>query len=462
MRRRSVPGTSFDPVPLSTVLLYNGAGFTFNLYDTVLYAWLAFFYAPPSDSGRTAFVSLGLFGALLAAGRILDAVSDPLVGYWSDRTNSRWGRRRPFIFISGPILFLAFVFVWRPPVAEISPWNAVYLGCILFLYYWSYTGFLIPWLANLPEITRDGDQRIRIVSIGIVIGIIGSLIGGGLSGPLLERNGLFVMALVLGGSAFVLGELSLFGIRENYTPPTRGEGHPGFVRTITVVFRDRQVLAFTGMIFFVQLTYQLMLMNVPYMTTLILGQDEAKASLLMGEVILLMAAAAPLWYVLLKNFPKRQIMRVIIVMMTLGFAGAFMVGTLKGIPKMLQAMLIMPLAAVPMGGMFAASLALIADLTDYGAWKDGGRNEAVYYGIYGVVRKTGWALCSLILSAVFGLFGYSSENPLGVRIIWLVCAACCLLGLLLFIPYRLGDSREETERIMNPGMIPEIRDLYFR
>jgi hypothetical protein len=64
------------------------------------------------------------------------------------------------------------------------------------------------------------------------------------------------------------------------------------------------------------------------------------------------------------------------------------------------------------------------------------------------VRKTGWAFCSLILVGVFSLFGYSAENPMGVRIIWLVCALSCLIGLLAFIPYNLGDSKEETRRIM--------------
>ena len=115
---------------------------------------------------------------------------------------------------------------------------------------------------------------------------------------------------------------------------------------------------------------------------------------------------------------------------------------------MLQALLIFPVASIPMGGMFAAVLGIIADLTDYDQLKSGQRREAIYYGIYGIVRKTGWALCSLILAGVFSAFGYSTDNPLGVRVIWLVCALSCLIGLLFFTPYKLGDSREETRKIM--------------
>jgi hypothetical protein len=49
---------------------------------------------------------------------------------------------------------------------------------------------------------------------------------------------------------------------------------------------------------------------------------------------------------------------------------------------------------------------------------------------------------------VFSLFGFTVENPMGVQIIWLVCALACLLGFLVFIPYRIGDSKEETATLI--------------
>ena len=67
--------------------------------------------------------------------------------------------------------------------------------------------------------------------------------------------------------------------------------------------------------------------------------------------------------------------------------------------------------SLPLGGMFAVALGLIADLTDYDELKSGQRREAVYYGIYGIVRKTGWAACSLIMVGIFSLFGFTLENP---------------------------------------------------
>ncbi|MCG8619544.1 MAG: MFS transporter [Desulfobacterales bacterium] len=431
-----------------TIVLYNLAGFAFNLYDTVLYAWLPYFYSPPVDSNATAYVSIGVFGLILAAGRILDAVSDPLVGYWSDRTRSRWGRRKPYICVSGPILFLTFILVWHPPVEGVSMLNAAWLGGILLIYYWAYTGLLIPWLAVLPEMSTENSTRMKIVSVGIVFGIVGALVGGGLSGPLIQQYSPLTMALILGTLAFLAGELTLFGVRENPSLQQQELGRDGVLTALKSVFWDRQVLSFSAMIMFVQLTYQLMLMNVPYLTTLVLGQNESMASMLMGEIILLIAISTPFWYMLMKHRPKRNVMRVIILLMAFGFFASFWIGAIPFFSPFVQAVIILPLAAIPMGGMFTASLGLIADLTDYGELKTGKRTEAMYFGIYGIVRKTGWAFCSLILTSTFSLLGYSVENPLGVRVIWLICAVSCLVGFMCFRPYKIGDSKEETGRVM--------------
>ena len=131
-------------VGMGEIILYNLSGSVCNLYDTVLYAWVAYFYIPPEGLGRIQYLPLGAMGLILFGGRILDAVTDPLIGYLSDRTKSRWGRRRPYLFLSYPILLISFLFIWRPPVAGVSPVNILFLVVVLFFYYVAYTGVLIP------------------------------------------------------------------------------------------------------------------------------------------------------------------------------------------------------------------------------------------------------------------------------------------------------------------------------
>jgi len=440
------------PLTYKETVLYNLAGFSLNIYETIMGAWIMFFYMPPEDSGHLRYVPMALLGIILAGGRILDAITDPLVGYLSDNTRSRWGRRKPYIFTASPLLLVAFAMIWLPPLSKTSWLNGLFLAVVLFVYYWAYTGVLIPWFAVLPEMRQENRKRVKIATVGVAIGVLGALVGGGLSGPLLRDLGAFKMSLILGAIAFLGCELTLLGIQER--PPVRKVnqelGFMGFVKVLKEVFLDRQVIAFSITIMLVQLTYQLMLMNVPYFTTLIMGQDEAAASLLMGKIIILMALSTPLWYFLLSKFTKRNVFRVIMLVMAGGFFLSFFIGRLPLMSLPSQAIMVFAMVAIPVGGMFAVAIGLIADLTDYDELKSGQRREAVYYGIYGIVRKTGWAFCSLIMMGVFHWFGFSAENPMGVRVIWLVCAGSCLLGYIAFIPYNIRDSQEETKKNFFP------------
>jgi GPH family glycoside/pentoside/hexuronide:cation symporter len=434
---------------MTEIILYNLAGLAFNVYDTVLYSWVNYFYNPPEGSEAVRYLPAAAFtiAAILFGGRILDAVTDPLIGYWSDHTKTRWGRRKPYIFIANPILFLAFIFVWTPPTAGASAANIIYLAAILFVYYWAYTAVLIPWFAVLPEMSPKKDVRAKIASIGVALGILGALLAGGLYGTLISKFGVFVMALILGAVAFIAGELSLFGIKQRHRID-ESEKLSGFFAALKEAFADRQIFSFAAMITLVQLTYQLMLMNTPYLVSLILKRPDTDSSILVAEVVIAMAISIPLWYFLVKKYPKRQVFRGVILAMIAGFGLSYFIGDYPVLSPFVQAMIIFPIAAIPLGGVFLMSLLLIADLTDYGELKTGKRKEAIYYGIYGFVRKTGWAFSAVILNAVLAVFGYSAENPTGVKVVWVVCAASCLVGLLLFVPYKLGDTKEETKRIM--------------
>ncbi len=437
------------PLTMTEIILYNLAGLAFNIYDTVLYSWVNYFYNPPEGSVAVRYLPAAAFtiAAILFGGRILDAVTDPLIGYWSDHTKSRWGRRKPYIFIANPILFLTFIFVWTPPSAGTSLTNVIYLAAILFVYYWAYTAVLIPWFAVLPEMSPKKNDRAKIASVGVALGILGALIAGGLYGTLISKFGVFIMALILGAVAFIAGELSLLGIKQRHRID-EAEKMSGFFKALKEAFADRQIFSFAAMITLVQLTYQLMLMNTPYLVTLILKRPDTDSSILVAEVVIAMALSIPLWYVLVKKYPKRHVFRGVILAMIGGFGLSFFIGDYPLFSPFVQAMIIFPIAAIPLGGVFLMSLLLIADLTDYGELKTGKRKEAIYFGIYGFVRKTGWAFSAIILNAVLAAFGYSAENPTGVRMVWVICAASCLVGLLLFIPYKIGDTKEETKKIM--------------
>ncbi|HEB89846.1 MAG TPA: MFS transporter, partial [Deltaproteobacteria bacterium] len=117
-------------------------------------------------------------GLLFAAGRVWDAVSDPIVGTLSDRTRTRLGRRRPWMLAAIPLLMMSFVMIWSPPdlgTAAMYGWT----GLSLFLFYSAFTMFAVPHSALGAELTTDYHERNRIFGANSAAFTFGMLLAFG-------------------------------------------------------------------------------------------------------------------------------------------------------------------------------------------------------------------------------------------------------------------------------------------
>ncbi len=101
-------------------------------------------------------VLVGLLGGLP---RFFDAITDPIVGYISDRTRTRWGRRRPFIFFGAIAAAISFAMLWQFPAGQSEMFYFWYFLIGSFIFFLAYTLFATPWVALGYELTPDYDQR---------------------------------------------------------------------------------------------------------------------------------------------------------------------------------------------------------------------------------------------------------------------------------------------------------------
>jgi GPH family glycoside/pentoside/hexuronide:cation symporter len=113
-------------------------------------------------------------GFALMVPRLFDAITDPLMGNISDNTRSRWGRRRPWIFAGASISALLLPLLWMPPF-ESQFAMVTYFGLISTIYALSYTMFVVPYTALGFELTEDYDERTRVISWRMYIGLIAGL-----------------------------------------------------------------------------------------------------------------------------------------------------------------------------------------------------------------------------------------------------------------------------------------------
>ncbi|MCK5708323.1 MAG: MFS transporter [Candidatus Aureabacteria bacterium] len=111
-----------------------------------------------------------LAGILGAAPRIFDAITDPIMGYISDHTNSRWGRRRPYIFIGAIITGLSFIFMWQIHAEDSETYNFVYFLLWSLVFYFGYTIFATPYIALGYEMSDDFNERTRLMGAAQLIG----------------------------------------------------------------------------------------------------------------------------------------------------------------------------------------------------------------------------------------------------------------------------------------------------
>ena len=179
--------------------------------------------------GMTIVLKLGrgmnpaLVGLLGALPRLMDALTDPLMGYISDHTRSRWGRRRPYIFAGAIAAGLCFALLWQLPPGKSSDYYFWFflLGSLVF--YLAYTVFATPWVALGYELTPDYHDRTRLMAVQNFMGQFAYLLSpwflwfmqsDALFDNLLE--GASWLAIIVGGSVVVVGIIPAVFLRERY------------------------------------------------------------------------------------------------------------------------------------------------------------------------------------------------------------------------------------------------------
>ena len=140
----------------------------------------------PNIYAQNTAISLGAIGAVLAGSRVFDAITDQLIGFYSDRTHTRLGSRLPWMIMGTPLLMFSAYFLYSPP-SDADIW---YFGTWSFMFYLSYTLLAIPYLAWASELSGDYNERSRIFAWYSATGQVGGLLF--FSAPLI----LYYMGLV--------------------------------------------------------------------------------------------------------------------------------------------------------------------------------------------------------------------------------------------------------------------------
>lgn len=430
-------------LPLINRLLFASGSLGANITFQTLTTWLIFFYAP-SDSERETLVPIGVVGAILLVGRVIEAVDDPLIGYWSDTARSRWGRRLPFILFGSPVLALTFFLLWVPPVDHESLWNALWLFVVLEAFFFANTVVGGPYEALLPEVARSSQERVALSALKVYFGAAGAgivFLGGGV---LVSRAGFGTMGAVM----------ALLALASRLAPVAALWGRPiaearpariGFVQALRETLRNDQFLAYMPAFvcftaaqtmltqlfpYFVDVVLRDVAIDLPF-TAQRLEDTGEKVSFVTALFFIPLLASVALLSRVARAKGKRWTYGTSMLGTGLGFPFMFFVGFIPGIPNLIETFFLLALAA-PLAALFVFPNAILADITDYDEARTGLRREAIYYGTQATLQKAGLGLAAGVFAALLALFGRTADDPLGIRLVGPAAGALTLAGWFVF------------------------------
>jgi GPH family glycoside/pentoside/hexuronide:cation symporter len=362
-----------------------------------------------------------LVGLISAIPRTFDAVSDPLVGYISDNTRTRWGRRRPYIFVGALLAGLVFALMWQLPEGRTETFYFwVFLGASI-LFFLTYTLYATPFVAFGYEMTADYHERTRLHAFA---NTAGQLVWLGVPWFYLimadERlfrdtvHGARTLAIAVGITVAALGVVPAIFCRERRAAAAARDERGVLAKTleflngIAITFRCRPFVKLCAATFLVFNGFQLgMSFSLYVMIYYVFGGDDSPAGQLNGWFGMLTAASTmvviPLTGWLGTRLSKRRTFLLTISLSLAGYALKW-VGYNPDHPYWL--LFAAPLVAFGTGSLFTLMGSMIADVCDYDELQTGRRREGVFGAIYWWMVKIGMSLAGLLTGIMLNASGF--------------------------------------------------------
>jgi GPH family glycoside/pentoside/hexuronide:cation symporter len=408
-------------------------------------------------------VPLGYLAIAIAVARALDALSDPLIGWMSDRTHTRWGRRRPYMAVGAPLCAVAFYALFTPPAALHQAQAALWFGASFILYSIFHTVYGLPHYALGAELTLDYHERSRLFGVREAFTILGTIAASIAPGVLIDgfhmddRRAFSALGAVMAIVLVVLYAMLILVVRERPDFVQR-ESNP-FVPGVRRALRNRpfRILLLTYVVGSIAGAIPGTLM--PFFNSYVI-RPENQARWLATFLATYFAAGflcLPVWVTLARRFGKRPTWLASFVMGITGGAAMFFLG--QG--DTLGLLILIAWAGSSFGAGLFLGPAMQADVIDYDELHTGKRREAQYSAFWGMLPKFVAIPSAAIPIAILGSIGYvpnavqSPQVVLAIKAIFALTPAF-FSTVAFFIAWRFAID-EDVHRAILKGIAQHRR-----
>jgi len=401
----------------------------------------------------TVGLAAALAGIALMVGRIWDAFYDPVIGYISDRTVTRMGRRRPFMLAGIIPVVIAMVVMFTNPAlvagAGISQTTLfIYVMVVYLILCTAYSTVNIPYSSLAPELTSDYHERSSLNGYRFGFAAVGTLLGAGLALPIVamasnKSLGFLLMGVIFAAVMLVSALITIFSVKE--PPVLKPAKTMGFFETYAHVFKN-------GPFVIVLIAYILNLIAITvasaiviYYFKYILGAESSTTwamLTLIGTAIIFI----PVSVVLSKKLGKKLVYGVGLVLMALMLMALFFWGQSQGVTFTLVIMFFM---GIGFGFTYAMPYAIVADAIEYDYSLTGERREGAFFGFWTWGFKIGQALAIFLMGVTLEAMGYvanlmpqSESAQLGIRLFMgPISAGIFIISAVVLYFYPITEKR---------------------
>lgn len=478
-----------DRVPLGQKTAFGAGHLVLNLLPGALGVFMFFLL--------TAFGMDPLLAGLLGGlPRIFDAITDPIMGFISDNTKSKWGRRRPYIFVGAILSGLLFIVLWQLDPEDSQNYNFWYFLIMSMVFLIGNTMFATPLVGLGYEMTSDYNERTRLMAFSQTIGQIAWMIvpwfwiiisdpnmlpisaeevsriaSLGLSEAetakatleAVQANGVRKLSIIVGIACLVLGVLPAFfckGIdsanmenRKEINLKSLGSNVVDLFKGIAQVSKNKPFLKLCGATFLVFNGFQMVASFSFFIIVFYMFEgsyaDASNWPAWFSTVTAIVTAfgVIPIVTLIANKFGKRQAFIISTALSIVGYILKWWAFD-KGNPYLL--FMPIPFMAFGLGGLFTLMMSMTADVCDLDELENGmPRKEGTFGAIYWWMVKLGQALALVLGGAVLKFVGFdgaaihqSAETMYSLRLADVIIpSATAALAILVMWSYSLNESR---------------------
>jgi glycoside/pentoside/hexuronide:cation symporter, GPH family len=421
---------------------------------------LVFFYIPPENAGIPLFITQAVFFVILnaitliaAGGRLFDAITDPLIGSWSDRLQHKDGRRIPFMRWGALPAGIFCVLMFVPIAPTVSIWNIAWLFTMQLLFYLTLTMYVTPYFALLPELGHTATERLNLstwISITYALGIVAAAIVPAVAGPISASFGvdtpraIQIAIAILATLAVLCMYVPVFTIDERkYT-----QSKPSTVPLLdslkaTLANHNFRFYVVADFVYFMGIT--IIQTGLLFYVTVLLGLEEGLVLILLGLTVLLSFLAYPAVNLIARRVGKKWLIVFAFFGMGVIFLWIFFFGQ-GPLDNSTEAYLFAVLYALPLAILGVLPNAVLADIAGHDALKTGEPKEGMYFAARTLLQKMGQT-AGIMIFAMLTTFGKDPGNDFGVRLTGLVGCLLCLAAGFVFLRYQEKQLLAEIDQM---------------